>query len=488
MNNIKKNFTALEFLAIALVVFTARLWLVEWLGSSIPFWDEWDSQASLVQKMAHNTLTLKGFFTPNNEHFILWAHFITLSIVQLTGQWNTLLEMIIGACVASGTVIALLRLLQNFLTPAWQLFIFCSLTVLWSLPLGWMNTAWGFQSAWFILFLLTIFSINGLLLHQALSWQWWFGAVCGFLAFFSLSSGFFILLVIALLKGYLAFIDKTQRRAHLLTVFVSIVFMLPTLIFIVQIPHAEFMWGKINTLEEFVIALGKSLAFPWTGRPALGVILYLPFFVFLVKILWKRHLPTALEQIILVLGGWGLLQAMVLAYGRGNAIPYPSARHTDIFLFGVLANILVFYNLSRVEVLPARLIFWVKSYFAMWLFVFITGLGLLILVNLPTMERKESYKTTHEQVLKAYVQTHNPQVFDQVNSPFDVPHNNPALLMQYLDDPVFREVLPLFTPSSSLMKGIQNLLNSSIFLFFGSLLLFFWVIIRRGRRSTLAPL
>ncbi|ALG68113.1 hypothetical protein [Beggiatoa leptomitoformis] len=482
MTTIKNDLTSVEIFAIVLTIFTARLWLIAWLGSPMPFWDEWDNQAGLVQAFAHNDLTIKSFFAPNNEHYVLWAHVLTLAIVQLTGVWNTLLEMIISACIASMTAVALFRLVQPFLTPVWQLFIFCSLAVLWSLPLGWMNTVWGFQSAWFVLFLLSIFTVNGLLVHQPFTWQWWFGAVCGFLAFFSVSSGFFMLLVIVLLKIYLAIVDKTQRRSHLLTLLISVVFILPSLIFILQIPQTELMWGKVNTLEEFMLALGKALAFPWVGRPLFSLIFYFPFCIFMVRIFWQRRVPTTLEQIILVLGGWGILQAIALAYGRGNAVPYPSARQMDIFLFGVLANILAFYSLSRVEELPTRFIFWVKSYFAVWLFLFVSGLGLLMLINFPVMERKAGYKITYEQVVKNYVLTNNLQVFQRVHSQFDIPHNDPALLMHYLDDPVFRQVLPLFSPATLSMGLTKELLNNSFMLFCSSLLLFFGVITGWGRR------
>jgi len=385
--------------------------------------------------------------------------------------------MIISAGIAGITGVMLMRLVHPYLNQSWQLLVFITITLLWSLPLGWLNTAWGFQSAWFILLFFTLVATYTLLFSRVFSWQWWTGAVCGFLAFFSVSSGFFILLVIAALKAWLAWIDPIKRREHIATVLLCVAFILPVVAFILSLPPIDLMWGKVNTVNEFIIALGKALAFPWIGRPGFAFIFYAPFFILLGKLLWSRRLPTELEQIILVFAGWSLLQAITLAYGRGNANPYPSARQMDIFLLGVLANLLAFYSLSQGNHLSKG--FWrqVKPYLVSWLVLFSLGMAVLITINVPAMERKAGYKTTHKQVLNAYIQTGDPRVFQKVNSPFDIPHSNPALLIHYLDDPVFQSALPL-TEENTFSK--QFLKNSSI-LFFISLGFYFLILIYRGQ-------
>src|SRR5271165_1991895 len=54
----------------------------------VPFWDEWDGIGSLVEKIAHGTLTLQDLFAQHNEHRIFFPRLIILPLVLLT-HWDT---------------------------------------------------------------------------------------------------------------------------------------------------------------------------------------------------------------------------------------------------------------------------------------------------------------------------------------------------------------------------------------------------------------
>jgi hypothetical protein len=62
----------LKLLAVALVIVSARLWLIHNFGSSVPFWDQWDMQAAgLFLPWLDGTLKLDNWLATHNEHRVV---------------------------------------------------------------------------------------------------------------------------------------------------------------------------------------------------------------------------------------------------------------------------------------------------------------------------------------------------------------------------------------------------------------------------------
>ncbi|MDM8563675.1 hypothetical protein QUF54_10010, partial [Candidatus Marithioploca araucensis] len=152
--SIKSNHFYIKLLAVALIIFGARLWLIHNFGSSVPFWDQWDSEAAfLFLPWLNDSLAFSDLFSAHNEHRIFFTRIHALLLLILNeGQWNPLLEMVVNALLATLTAIILIVILNHLLKPA-QNSILISIALLWTLPYGWENTLAGFQSAFYFMML-----------------------------------------------------------------------------------------------------------------------------------------------------------------------------------------------------------------------------------------------------------------------------------------------------------------------------------------------
>ncbi|MHA1774128.1 MAG: hypothetical protein ACTSXO_08380 [Candidatus Heimdallarchaeota archaeon] len=46
----------LKLLAVALIIFGARLWVIHNFGNTVPYWDQWDSEAAFLFILAERQL------------------------------------------------------------------------------------------------------------------------------------------------------------------------------------------------------------------------------------------------------------------------------------------------------------------------------------------------------------------------------------------------------------------------------------------------
>src|SRR4051812_47575379 len=104
-----------------LVVLGAKLWLIGHYGSAIPFWDQWDSEGLLLYKpYLTGTLSPSGLIEHHNEHRILFTRLFGLGLLQLSGEWNALLDMIVDALAHTATLGLLILVLGRGLDTAGQ--------------------------------------------------------------------------------------------------------------------------------------------------------------------------------------------------------------------------------------------------------------------------------------------------------------------------------------------------------------------------------
>ena len=285
--SIKSNHSLfyLKLFAVAFVIFGARLWLIHNFGSSVPFWDQWDSEAAfLFLPWLNDGLVFSDLFAVHNEHRIFFTRIQALLLLILNeGQWNPLLEMVVNALLATLTAIVLIVILNHLLERTVENLILISIALLWTLPYGWANTLAGFQSAFYFMMLFNLIAVWGLLLHDNFSLKWWIGVIFALSAIFTVASGFFILLVLIVIKLYLIAIDTGNRRSHLPTLFVCIIITTISMMLLNEVAHHAPL--KASNVTEFMLAFGKNLAWPWVTYPFASLILYLPFLALVFRIL-----------------------------------------------------------------------------------------------------------------------------------------------------------------------------------------------------------
>jgi len=435
-----------KLFAVVLVIFGSRIWLVHNFGSSVPFWDDWSAADGLFLPWLNTNLTFSDIFATHNEHRPVFTRLINLFLFILNDrQWAPLAGMVVNALFSTLTAIILIVVVRNRLGHVVENLLLFSIALLWSLPYGWENTLWSFQSAWYLVMLLTLLALWGLLYHENFTWKWWLGAICGFFAFFNVASGFSVFLVIITIKLYLLAVDHGKRASHLPTLLISIAITSICVMLIAKTPHQA-----IN-INEFLWALGSNLAWPWVSYPSLSLLLYLPFFALLVRLISLRHKPSQAELFVLALGGWVILQAIGIAYARGGNVVYiqgagPNSRYMDILALGIIVNLLAIHLIAQPWYgLPAKVKLRLKFYASLWGLLVVFGLYSLlstgVIGGMPALQWVKARNIDHLKHSRDFILTGDINVLK--NKPFKhIPYPIPEYLANLLSNMQLRSILP----------------------------------------------
>ncbi len=447
----------LKLLAVALVIFGARLWLIHNFGSSVPYWDQWDSEAAgLFLPWLNGTLTVGDLLAPHNEHRIFFPRLQALLLLILNdGQWNPLLEMVVNAFISTLTAILLMIVLNNLLGQAVQNWVLFSVALLWSLPYGWENILAGFQSAFYLMMFFSLIALWGLLLHDNFRLKWWIGVLCALAAYFSLASGFLILLVIMVIKLYLIAIDASHRQSHLPTLLVSMIITTVAVLLLVEVPHHAAL--KASNINEFLLTFGKALAWPWVNQPWFSLVLVLPFFALVFRTLWLRRKPSHAELFVLALGGWILLQAASMAYARSAGGSPPASRYMDLLALGVLVNLLAFYFIAQTWYgLPRLLKQYLNISACLWKLLVILGIGgLTVMGSWPAIQQRHAQGIEQLKNTREFIRTGELSVLQ--NKPrLHIPYPIAERLAGLLANPQLRAILPHTLTVPTLLQSHRN--------------------------------
>src|SRR5260221_7214646 len=88
----------LQYASFALLLFGAKLWVIDSYGNATPFWDQWDAEAAnLYYPYFNHTLTWKNMIASHNEHRIFTTRILALVLLQINKIWNPLLQRVANA-------------------------------------------------------------------------------------------------------------------------------------------------------------------------------------------------------------------------------------------------------------------------------------------------------------------------------------------------------------------------------------------------------
>jgi hypothetical protein len=442
----------IKLFAAALIILGARLWVINNFGSSVPYWDQWNTPAAfLFLPWFNDTLIWSDLFAPHNEHRVFFTRILDLLLLFLNEkQWDPLFGMLFNALLFSFIAVILILMLNSLLGNRVQNLILFSVTLLWSIPSAWESILGSFNSQYYFMFLFSLITLWGLL-NNNFSFKWWIGVIFAIAAIFTMASGFFILLVLIVIQLYLIIIDIGNRKKHLPTLIISITIIGFSLMLIVRVPHHEVL--IVKNIGEFLLAFGKTLAWPWVKTPWLSLVLYLPFLIFVFRILWLRKKPSQGELFVLALGGWVILQSAATAYARGAGGVGPTSRYMDLIVVGIIVNLLAFHFIIQAsQDLHSRIKSFLKTLACLWKPLVILGIAwLTVMETWPDMQQKrvqsiEQLKNTHE-----FIRTGELSVLQ--NKPFlDIPYPVPERLAGLLAEPQLRKILPHTLTVPSLLK------------------------------------
>lgn len=443
--------TMLLVLSLFLTVVGSRLLLIDRYGSDLPHWDQWDAElVGVIQPYRNDTLNWENLIQPHNEHRILLTRLLVLGLFLENGQWDAKLEMVVNVFLQTLVAVAMFLLGKGqFGRAAIQMWWFV-VAIAFSLPFGYDNTLWGFQSQFYLMsaFSLLLFWVGSRRPFHSASYQSGLLLVCATILLFTLGSGFFAALALLGVWCFELILHPQERQSWRSRV-LPLIILLGSVVagWLLHEPVAEHQGLKAGSTLEFFHALTKLFSWPWSGLSSLlraclvALGLWMPWlsYVFLITKLKSKF--SGQHLLILSIGLWVALQMAAMAASRGAGALPPPSRYTDTLIFGLLVNFLALWSLFHL--LPN--LKWRQCHALLSVaWVALAGWGLAsvtkdnLLVDIPLRHR--IHQEQHTNVTNFVLDNEDEHLLGK--PPGEVPHPFPEQLIAWLRDPAVRAILP----------------------------------------------
>ena len=324
----------LWFAGVAGVVFAARLREIHLYSSETPFLDQWDAEArEILVPWLQGKLAWSDFFAPHNEHVPAWARLLAWLQALVLGRWDPQIQATLNAGL-HGTFVGVMALWFRRTLPLFPAFLLTALAVvLTSLPFGWENITWGFQSHTPLALLFVFLHVHGSFTHSPGSARWWLAQVAGLAAFFTYGSMWAAPAAVLLTALWTA---APGRRRWIAATVLTVAGLALLLWARTRQDPATTLTLVAHSPQEFLAAFLLQLGWPaaWPGSCAL---LCLPSLLLALQL--RRKAPAEnFDRIVLALAVWSVAQAAAFAFARGgNYIGFVS-RYGDLLALGLVAN------------------------------------------------------------------------------------------------------------------------------------------------------
>ncbi|HUR58413.1 MAG TPA: hypothetical protein VM029_11925 [Opitutaceae bacterium] len=340
------RFAPLQRVALAiclfLVIWGAKLYVIDQVGSDLPFWDQWAKEGEGIYPAYFERGELwRNVIKPHNEHRIAPTLLLNLGLVLAGGQWDARVQSMASGAVHAAVLIGLFLWTARRVSRGWAAATAVLLALIGGTPIAWENIVCGFQSQFYFLAGFSLLALGGLLGAPAFSLRWFGGAVAAFIAIVSMGSGFLCaapIIVIALLRLVQG---RGGWRDAVATLLVGIGVAALGVALHTTVPwHAGLHARTPTMLLRYAL---RCLAWPRPEYIWVGVVLWLPWGVLAVR--WMRGLFSAREpttnpsessdaDFIIASGAWILAQIVAVSYARGAGAELPSSRYEDLFALG----------------------------------------------------------------------------------------------------------------------------------------------------------
>ena len=460
--------------------------LVLYYGSPLPFWDEWDGIGlRLFLPFLTHRLSLHDLFSTHNEHRVVLTRLQSLALLTISGRWDIITEMTLN-CVWYGLSIAVLvgsQLRSDFAqisrwAPVFTVTIF-------SLPFGFQNATWGFESQNYFPLLFAAIAFSPDYNHSLQSRRWWIMIAACFFPLFSSATGILISVVVIVMHTMLCALRlQPWQKAMPTLIATGAIFCLG---FYLRKNEPSLDYLEAKTFAVFLRVMDSCLAWPNIDQPLTALVAYLPVITLvLIVFLKKRQFGPQALMLVWAPATIGILQALAIAYERGNGLPdyAPLSRYQEILAVGATANFCALLMLKPAEKKSSWRPLWTLLCIS-WCTLFVLGAIRLSMVNFEIhLPFKAATNSSESKLLTSYAQTHDPS-FLAGKSLFEIGYTDARTIQQVIDNSTLAPVLPtmlqLDGKPTRIESGCNFLLRLSpaMFLLSFTLLLFASIFGRR---------
>jgi len=443
--------------------FASKLFLIYHFGSEIPFWDQWDGEASnLLIPFLEGRFNWVNFFAPHNEHRIALTRLLVLVLFLMNGQWDPLVSMVAQAVLHAGILTFLVAVVRSVLSfKSWSLF--AGFTVLlYLLPFSWENTLWGFQSQFYFSLLCGLAGIWLTWKYVELSLGWFLGVLSLFAGLFSMGSGFLAILAVISVGAYRFVVVQPPRLKTFIALAIYLLLLVLGMQLLVHVSRHDFL--RAHNFIEFIEFLLLLLSWP-THFSFLGLILYLPTFVIGVIAILRRPPRDHFSWFFATLGLWVILSICALAFGRANS--GLASRYTDSLAFGILISFAAALYLETMLGEKFRKL--MQAVIAICVAIVFIGIFHITSEELFTeIPRKKSWELYQKKYITDFLSNDNDKIFGTATEPGHVAYHSPNKLAEMLRNPTLRKILPAIVnigikPNSIVISDKSFVTNGGVY-------------------------
>ncbi len=320
--------------AFVLIALGAKLWTIQLWATNLPYFDQWDEFRLLFRPWLEGTLSWRDLFISHNEHRIAFTRLLDLLEVKFNGTWDIYLQTVVNAFIHIAYGCGLVGVIWQ-LTGRQRAGLICAVLLpLFALPFAAENTIHGFQSQFYFANIFSVIAMLGLGLGKPCGKYWFIGLFAALCALFTMASGFLASAAVVGLVALRGIKTRTLPRSEILTALCAL--MVVALGLALKVDVAQHVQFQSHSVGDFLRTLLENLAWPFSKQPALGLLFSLPLVLVAVKYFRGGFADRRGAEFVLVLGGWAILQALALAYGRARIAE--SSRYLDALSALPLAN------------------------------------------------------------------------------------------------------------------------------------------------------
>ncbi len=424
----------------ALLVLGAKLWLIADFGSATPVWDQWDGEAAaLYHPYLSDHIPLATFFSPHNEHRILLTRLTALGLLEISGQWDVMLQMILNAALHTGFIVVLLYLLRDLFDRRSGMLLAMFAALLMVVPVGWENALNGFQNQFYFLLLFSLLALACMLSAAAGSRSWWIGIALSVFSFFCMSSGALTVATGAGMAGIQMVLGQRRGRREVIGIGVQVVLAGLMLSAVPMIEGTAPL--RAHSVGQYFVALRQSVSWPMTSSDFAPFVVFAPMILFAIGVVREPRTAHPTVWLCLGLGAWVLAQHVSLAYGRATGVN--ASRYLDLKTLGLIVNFAALLAvLCKVETRTRRQAIALVVLPGLWLALVGIDFGKSAFRQIPSeIAEKGANGRTQTENLGLFLKTGDASVLH--GKPlFAIPYPDPDRLAMLASLPTIRGILP----------------------------------------------